>query len=97
MMTQRQARIQFLEIERRQHQSKVDELSKEIAQLRLEQQKEEHPCTCVKLNGDIEIYDMAEQARRNRNPLSCGGFVAHSLSARKDCPYCQGTGKPKKE
>lgn len=93
-MTARKARIQQAQAERQQLQSKVDALSKEIAELRLAEERDEHPCSCVKLNRDVEIYDMGEQARRGREPLSCGGFVADTLSARKDCEYCQGTGKP---
>lgn len=96
MMTARKARIQQAQAERQQLQSKVDALSKEIAELRLAEEKDEHPCSCVKLNKDVEIYDMGEQERRGRNPLSCGGFVADTLTARKDCEYCHGTGKPTK-
>lgn len=94
MMTARRARIQQAQAERQQLQTKVDALSKEIAELRLAEERDEHPCSCVKLNRDVEIYDMGEQERRGRVPLSVGGFVADTLTARKDCQECGGTGKP---
>lgn len=93
-MTQRQARLQELRAKARSFTEQLNEINTEIAKLDLEQRKEEHPCTCVKLNSDVEIYDMQEQERRGRNPLSCGGWVANTLSARKDCLTCKGTGKP---
>lgn len=94
MMTARQARIQELRSKAANLRRESDTLYTEIAKLDLEQRKEDHPCTCVKLNGDIEIYDMQEQERRGRKPLSCGGFVADTLTARKDCDTCKGTGIP---
>ena len=96
-MTARQARIQQLRAEAQDLREKSDKLYAEIKSLDLEQRKEDHPCTCVKLNGDVEVFDMQEQERRGRNPLSCGGFVADTLSARKDCTVCNGTGVPGKK
>lgn len=96
MSQERKARLAQAEQERREHQSKADELGREIHQLRLDDVREEYPCTCVKLNSDIEIFDMAEQARRNRNCLAVTGMVAECLTARKDCEWCSGTGKPHK-
>lgn len=97
MMTVRQARIQELRSKADKLRKELDELHTEINKLDLEQRKEDHPCTCVKLNRDVEIYDMQEQERRGRNPLSCGGFVADTLTARKDCTVCNGTGVPGKK
>lgn len=94
MQTARQARMQELRSKADKLRKELDELHTEIGKLDLEQRKEEHPCSCVRLNGDIEIYDMQEQERRGRTPLSCGGFVADTLTARKDCQECGGTGKP---
>jgi len=94
MSEQRKQLLRLLRKEREELQSRVSELSEEIAQLDLAERREEHPCICVKLNQDIEIYDMQEQERRGRVPLSAGGFVAHTLTALKNCPTCKGTGKP---
>lgn len=94
MQTVRQARIQELRAQADKLRKQSDKLYAEIAKLDLEQRKEDHPCACVKLNRDVEIYDMGEQERRGRNPLSLGGFVADTLTARKDCTVCMGTGKP---
>jgi hypothetical protein len=93
-MNSRQKRIQELRYKASQLREQSDTIYQEIAKLDMEQRKEDHPCTCVKLNGDIEIYDMQEQERRGRKPLSVGGFVADTLTARKDCQECGGTGKP---
>ncbi len=96
-MTTRKERLQQL----RETVSKLDqqrnEALTEIKKLDLEQKREEYPCSCVKLNGDVEIYDMQEQERRGRNPLSVGGFVMDTLTARKDCTTCNGTGVPGKK
>lgn len=97
MQTVRQARIQELRAKLYKLRKQSDDLFTEIAKLELEQRKEDHPCTCVKLNKDVEIYDMQEQERRGRNPLSVGGFVADTLTARKDCTVCNGTGVPGKK
>lgn len=94
MSEERKERLQAIDVIIRRLQLQVNDLQEERNKLRLEEQREEHPCSCVKLNGDIEIYDMQEQERRGRSPLSVGGFVAHTLSARLDCPSCKGTGKP---
>lgn len=93
-MTARQARLQQLNVELEQVNKKQQELISERKKLEREQFLEEHPCSCVKLNGDVEIYDMAEQSRRNRNPLQLGA-VYDTYSARNDCQECGGTGKPK--
>jgi hypothetical protein len=68
-------------------------LNKERDSLLMEQSKEDHSCTCVKLNRDIEIYDMGEQERRGRRGLGFG-MVSDTLSCRKDCTTCKGTGIP---
>jgi hypothetical protein len=94
MMNARQARMQEIDNESRQLRKKLDALHEERSKLRLAQEKEEHPCECVRLNKDVEIFDMVEQERRGRHPLSCGGMVADTLTARKDCQECGGTGKP---
>lgn len=71
----------------------LDEVRKESRELKLEICREEHPCECVKLNRDIEIYDMTELIHRNRECFGLG-FVAELLSARKDCQLCHGSGIP---
>lgn len=97
MSKDRKERLLQLRFERDELRDKADKLSREIAVLDLEERKEEHPCPCVRLNRDIEIFDMQEQERRRRNPLSIGGFVADTLTARNDCQTCNGTGKPTKD
>ncbi len=96
MQTKRQARIHELRAKADKMRREVDAIYDEVHKLEMEQAKEDHPCSCVKLNGDIEIYDMVEQERRGRRGLGLG-MVAETLSARKDCPVCKGTGKPKKD
>lgn len=95
MSTERRARLDELRKERAQLNLKVEKLTSEIAQLDLQERREEYPCVCVKLNRDIEVYDMQEQERRGRNPLGLG-LVSECLTARKSCDYCNGTGKPKR-
>lgn len=89
----RRSTISRLREERDELQKRVYALNDSIKELQLLEDKEQHPCSCVKLNGDIEIYDMQEQERRGRVPLDLG-LVSECLSARKDCPICKGTGKP---
>jgi hypothetical protein len=93
-MTNRRDRIRQLRDQVSVLDKQRNEKLTEIHKLELEQRKEEHPCSCVKLNRDVEIYDMQEQERRGRNPLSVGGFVADTLTALKGCRECKGTGKP---
>lgn len=93
-MSDRKERIRQLRAEAQDLREKSDKLYTEIHKLDLEQRKEEHPCSCVKLNRDIEVFDMQEQERRGRAALSCGGFVADTLSARRDCTICNGSGVP---
>jgi hypothetical protein len=94
---ERKTRISLLSAEIGSLQEKVYALQDERLALRLEQDKEDHPCTCVKLNKDIEIYDMMEQELRGREPLSLGSFVCDLLTALKNCPVCRGTGIPIKD
>ena len=89
---ERRARINDLQTERRALTVKINGLNEELKQLNLEDEKEDYPCSCVRLNRDIEIYDMQEQTRRGRNPLGLG-MVSECLSARVECPTCKGTGK----
>lgn len=94
--TNRKERLSKIRSEIDTTQRQLDKLHEERHTLEMEQKREDFPCTCVKLNKDVEIYDMNEQSRRGRNPLSCGGFVADTLSAREDCGVCLGTGVPRK-
>lgn len=95
-MSERQERIDSIRVIIQRLNGQVTELTTELHKLETEQFREEHPCSCVRLNGDIEIYDMAEQSRRNREPLQLGAVYA-THSARKDCTTCHGTGKPAPE
>jgi hypothetical protein len=52
-----------------------------------------HPCSCVKLNEDMGVRDMIQQAKANRNPFGLG-YVGACLSADKNCSLCHGTGVP---
>ena len=65
----------------------------EIDQLEKEDQRERHPCVCVRYNGDMGIGDMIQQEAAGRNGLGFG-FVSQNYSAAKTCLLCQGTGKP---
>lgn len=95
-MNERQKKIHELREQARRLQKASDDLFKEVRALEVEQAKEEHPCSCVKLNETIEVYDMGEQARRGRECVALLGMVYQNLSARKDCEVCKGTGKPKR-
>lgn len=79
--------------ERDYHRRMMDNLAKEAFELSVKLTKLKHPCYCVKLNRDIEVYTMDEEARRNRTELSYSSFVSEAVTARKDCPDCHGTGK----
>lgn len=93
-MSSRQDRIREISSEMNKLQGQIHKLAEERRVLQLAQSKEEYPCRCVQLNGDIGVFDMGEQEQLGRNPLGLG-FVCETLSASKHCPICQGTGKPK--
>jgi hypothetical protein len=93
-MSSRQDRIREINAEIDKLQARLHTLFGERKQLSLAQSKEEYPCRCVALNGDIGVFDMGEQEQLGRKPLGLG-FVCETLSASKFCPVCQGTGKPK--
>lgn len=71
----------------------VHEVREERRKLQLEISREVHPCSCVRLNGEIQVYDMKEHERRRRETFGLG-LVAELLSADKDCPHCHGSGVP---
>lgn len=89
----RKARIREIDTLCQSLQRQLDILHDELKELRLEQSIEDHPCPCVKLNSDIEVYDMIEQERHGRRGLGFG-LVAETLSAIKLCEVCKGTGIP---
>lgn len=93
-MSSRKERLREIDTEIDKIQSRLHHLFGERKQLRLAESKEEYPCRCVELNGDIGVFDMSEQEDLGRKPLGLG-FVCETLSASKFCPICQGTGKPK--
>lgn len=93
-MNARQKKMHELRAQARKLQQASDELFKEAKALETEQAHEDYPCSCVKLNETIEVYDMGEQARRGRECVALLGMVYQNLSARKDCEVCKGTGKP---
>ena len=79
----------------RELRAELDAVDSAILELQHEEDREAHPCECVRLNADIEIYDMGEQERRKRKPVGAWhSFVRDALTAREDCPKCKGTGKP---
>jgi len=90
---EREERLETIRVIIHRLQCEISELVVERNKLELEEARASHTCSCVKLNGDIEIYDMVEQERRGRRGLQLG-TVAETLSARKDCRTCGGTGKP---
>jgi hypothetical protein len=53
------------------------------------------PCSCVRLNVGLDIWNIGLQESRNRNGLTVGFPVADTLSADRSCPICHGTGVPK--
>lgn len=94
-MNARQKKIQELRAHGRSLQQQSDEMFKQAKALELEQAREDHPCSCVKLNETIEVFDMGEQERRGRDCVALLGMVYENLSALKRCQSCGGTGKPK--
>jgi hypothetical protein len=57
---------------------RVSVIDKELRRLELEKGHEEHPCSCVRLNRDIEVYDIADADRKHRRTLGLG-FVSELL------------------
>lgn len=51
-------------------------------------------CSCVRLNADLGIYDLVQQAAARREGVNgtVGMLVGASRSAVKDCRQCGGTG-----
>lgn len=78
-----------------------DELKRRLFLLHEEQRTlemahavERYCCNCVNLNSKMNIFDMGEQERRGRVGLQ-SGLVSQSLSARRACPDCGGSGIPR--
>jgi hypothetical protein len=98
-MTAREQRIHALRREAWELQQRADVLHREARDLSLEQDREDYPCACVRLNRDIGVFDMTRQMRDGRVPLGAhaGAFVSETLTARRDCEACGGEGKPRTE
>lgn len=73
-----------------------DELIEERQALVLADARKTYDCTCVKLNRDISVNDMAQQEKAGRRGLGLGP-VCETLSSDKKCPTCGGTGRTKRE
>lgn len=94
MNPDRRRRIDELESHRRDLHRQLDVNVDEINRLWLEDSREEHPCTCVRLNKDIGVIDMHSSVIRRRCTFGIG-LVAELISADRDCALCHGTGVPK--
>lgn len=88
-------RINELWAQRQELYRQISLLNKERKRLEDDDLKAEHPCQCVRLNRDIGVYDMAEQARKQRQFIEPGGLVSEGYSADRNCARCRGTGVPK--
>jgi hypothetical protein len=67
-------------------------LIQKIAKMRAREDKKRFNCSCVRLNADLGIEDMAEQHAAGRNGLGLG-YVSETLSALASCAICGGTGR----
>ena len=91
-MKERADRIRELRVERTDCNRKINYLDQEIYYLQLAEDKEHYTCSCVKVNKNIGVFDSVDQVRANRSGLTTG-YVSNSLSAKKDCPLCNGFGR----
>lgn len=82
--------------ERRVLMSRINQISKKVDRLEQEKSRAEHPCSCVRLNREIDVGDMGS-AEANRRRTFGLGFVGELLSADLDCSKCAGTGVPREE
>lgn len=73
--------------------TRLYDLYKKKAEVELAIERLDHPCSCVCLNKEIDIWDCREQEAKRRNGFGAG-LVADSLSANLDCPTCHGSGVP---
>jgi hypothetical protein len=91
----RRAEIFSLHEERRHLSSEIAKIDHKLDALHLEQSREDHPCPCVVLNQDIDIFSMVQIIQSKRELFSVGSeLVGGCLSALKSCPICHGTGVP---
>lgn len=97
-MTERENRLQRIADLGEQRQKllrEVDAINEASRLLWLEDSREDHPCSCVRLNREIGVHDMSDTENRYRRTFGIG-LVAELLSADKECPLCRGTGVPEK-
>lgn len=90
----RKARLKELWGERSRLSNRIDALSRELESLQLAEAIEDHPCSCVRKNEDIGIWNAQGLANDKRNCLMGAGVISRLISADADCPECHGTGKP---
>lgn len=86
--------IDGLRKERRKLQERTNEIDETLSTLELAESQASHPCSCVRLNRDIDVVTSADVQNRRREVFGLG-VVADLLSADLDCPKCGGTGVPK--
>jgi hypothetical protein len=91
--TERLARIHAIDAECKKIQARLKRFHEERDQLVLAGNREEYPCSCVKLNCDIGIYDGSQQEKAGRKGLGIG-LISQTFSCLKNCSVCRGTGKP---
>lgn len=88
-----QRRIKSLTKRRNDLSARMQQTDNELNVARLELSKLNHPCACVVFNSDIGVYSAETQDKVGRVGLEAG-LVANTLSARRECTICNGTGKP---
>lgn len=78
---------------RRDLNAQIDLLDKETRSLRMVQSRQDHPCGCVRLNGEIGVNTMRDAETHRRTTFGLG-FVSELLSADINCAMCEGSGVP---
>lgn len=86
-------RIDELWAKRQALHRELDAVIGEENALWLEESRKDHQCSCVRLNKDIEVFDMGDVEKRKRRTFGIGP-VAELISADEDCALCGGSGKP---
>ena len=84
----------YLTAERQRLSNRISEIDREYNIERVRESRLEHPCECVKLNSDINVFTMPDLAIHHRHALMYTGAVSEILSADAQCCKCEGTGIP---
>jgi hypothetical protein len=87
-------KLRDLAAERQRLSNRITEIDREYNVERVRECRLEHPCECVKLNSDIDVFTVSDLAAQHRHALMYTGTVSEILSAGTHCCKCEGTGIP---